>query len=486
MIPPAPSSHLPRWARAADILCLAILLIAALVAVSGGFRLRSGPFRLALTSPLRLLIWAAVVAGVRHYLVRQPPAHRHLLTLARRLDTPAMRAGAAVTLGTRPAIFFVGYVAIFAFGFVGGQQPPVRFFESELLNMPVRHDAGWYLQIAIYGYEYVRNAAADFQQNIVFFPAFPLLMRGLALLGGNTWLAYVTAGTLISIAAFAVALAYLYLLARDFLSDDQSRAALWLLAAYPFALFYGALYTESLFLLAVVGAFYHLRRREFLAAAAWACLVGLTRPNGFLLGAPLGILAVSPWLPARFAGGAAPSRVDEGAPSRDVGGWLVPALLVAASAALGVVAYSWYVWSLTGDPLTWLKLHEAWGRRYTGLWFIVGARYAFVAEHGWQAYMTQLHHDLLNALGALFVIAAAWPVSRRFGLAYGVFILINILPPLASGELLSAGRFSSVLFPAFLWLAAVVPQGSRPGWIVAFAAIQALNAAMFYTWRPIF
>ena len=36
-----------------------------------------------------------------------------------------------------------------------------------------------------------------------------------------------------------------------------------MLAAYPFALFFGALYTESLFLLAAVGAFYHFRRREF-------------------------------------------------------------------------------------------------------------------------------------------------------------------------------------------------------------------------------
>ena len=32
------------------------------------------------------------------------------------------------------------------------------------------------------------------------------------------------------------------------------------MAAFPFALFYGALYTESLFLLGAVGAFYHFRR----------------------------------------------------------------------------------------------------------------------------------------------------------------------------------------------------------------------------------
>ena len=61
----------------------------------------------------------------------------------------------------------------------------------------------------------------------------------------------------------------------------------------------------------------------------------------------------------------------------------------------------------------------------------------------------QRPYDLLNALGVLFVIASAWPVARRFGVAYAAFILVNILPPLSTGGLMSAGRFSSVLFPAF-------------------------------------
>ena len=484
-VPPSP---LPRWARVVDVLCFLLIIVAAIVAVSGGFRLRAGSVRLALTSPLRLLVWALVLGAVRHALVREPSAYRFLRSMAARLDTAPMRTAAIVALGTRPAMFFVGYVSIFAFGYATGARPPVRFFDNELLNMPVRHDAGWYLQIAIYGYEYLGQLSTDVQQNIVFFPAFPLLMRGAAMLGGNTWLAHVLSGTIISLGAFVAGLAYLYALARDYLDEAEATTALWLLAAYPFALFYGALYTESLFLLTAVGAFYHFRRREWWRAAAWACLAGLTRPNGFLLGAALGTLAISPWLPSWLAGGTLERRPR---PSRDVArafsvAAIAPGLLVACAAGLGVLLYSVYVWSMTGDPLTWLKLHAAWGRRYTGLWYVVGARYAFITEQGWHLYMSNLHHDLLNALGVIFVLAAAWPVSRRFGLAYAVFILINILPPIASGELLSAGRFSAVLFPAFLWLAQAVSPESRAGWIASFAAVQGLNAAMFYTWRQLF
>jgi hypothetical protein len=98
----------------------------------------------------------------------------------------------------------------------------------------------------------------------------------------------------------------------------------------------------------------------------------------------------------------------------------------------------------------------------------------------------QSPYDLLNGLGALFVLAAALPVWRRFGLPFAVFIVINMLPPLATGGLLSAGRFSAVLFPAFMWLASVVRSQHRAGWIASFATLQALNASLFYTWRPLY
>ena len=89
-------------------------------------------------------------------------------------------------------------------------------------------------------------------------------------------------------------------------------------------------------------------------------------------------------------------------------------------------------------------------------------------------------------LGALFVLAAVWPVWQRFGIAFAAFILINIVPPLTTGGFLSAGRLSSVLFPAFVWLAGAVAPRQRTAWIVSFAMLQALNAALFYTWHPLF
>ena len=68
------------------------------------------------------------------------------------------------------------------------------------------------------------------------------------------------------------------------------------MAAYPFAVFFSAPYTEALFVLGAIAAFYHCRRAEWLQAATWGFLVGLTRPNGcFLTLALLCLVAESRW-----------------------------------------------------------------------------------------------------------------------------------------------------------------------------------------------
>jgi len=92
----------------------------------------------------------------------------------------------------------------------------------------------------------------------------------------------------------------------------------------------------------------------------------------------------------------------------------------------------------------------------------------------------------VHQIGMPCDLSAIVAVARRFGLSYAVFILVNILPPMAAGGLLSIGRLSSVLFPAFIWFAAAIPARQRSGWLATFMAIQAFNAALFYTWRELF
>jgi hypothetical protein len=446
-----------------DVIAVLLAALAAIVAVSGGFRAHAGGLRLAVTSPLPLLLWCIAIAVVRHLAAPQQPLYRELPhRIATWSRIPAMRSAAAAVIGTRPIILLVGYLAVFMIGFANGRAP-LRHFPNELLNLPVRWDAGWYLQIVTDGYKYVPGDPSV-QQNIVFFPAYPMLMRVTGRLLGGDMIGYVAAGMIISIASFFGALAYLYAFARDRYGDEVAGGAIWLLAAYPFAIFFGALYTESLFLLGTVGAFYHFSKQQFGRAACWGLLVGLTRVNGALMVLPLVVLALS-------------SAIEHSK---------MKALAAAAAPGLGLAIYAAFIWSLTGHPLAFAASHAAWGRTYQGLGTLVTHQYSILANAGLSGYVGTPGYDVLNAIGAIFAIATIWPVTRRIGPAYGLFMALNTFPALADGGLLSAGRLSSVLFPAFIWLATVVPSNQRPVWIATFAALQAFGAALFYTWRPLF
>jgi hypothetical protein len=481
---PAPGTVLPRWARVVDASCLFLLLLAIVVAEWGGFRERVGGIRIALTSPWRLLIAAVLLSVVRHVVAPRPAIWADLpkRVLALLRARPARAAGSAL-IGTRPAILFVGYLAVVMIGYNHGR-PPLRLSENEVANLQVRWDMAWYFGIATEGYRVLSHNPRD-QQNFVFFPAFPMIMRVTARLLGGTSMAFIVAGTLVSFGAFFWGLTYLFRLARDLIGDDDRAAyTVWLVAAYPFALFFGAIYTESLYLLGATAAFYHFRRRELWRAGVWGLLVGLTRPNGAFLSIPLAFIAVAPWIPAWLNGG--PEANIEREDARRSPRALVSSLAAAAMPGVGVLLYSAYIWQLTGNPLAWEAGHAAWGRDYTGYSALISDRYAWLVNEGVYAYTSQVPGDLLNALGAIFVLVAAIPVARRFGLSYAVFILVNILPPMAAGGLLSIGRLSSVLFPAFIWFATAIPARQRSGWLATFMAVQAFNAALFYTWRELF
>jgi len=470
----ASAPPLPRWARAADYAALLLVLIAIVIAFTGGFHTHVGRTSVSLSSPLRVLLWAAIVIAARHAAVRRPTMAVHLgAGAAAALRSTPVRTATLVTIVTRPTVFVVGYLAVLTFGYAPNAQP-FRFFTSEVMSLPLRWDTGWYLQIAREGYSVAADATAALQQNIVFFPAYPMLVRALGLIGGNSLASFIVAGTVASLCLFGWALTYLYWLAREErLTDDQAATALWLVASFPFALFFGAVYTESLYLLAAIGAFYHVRTRQYGRAALWGLVIGLTRPNGCFISLPL-VLMIA---------GSSSGTNDGRARWRTI----PPAALAAAAMPLaGVLLYSLFIARLTGNPLAWAAGHAAWGRHYEGLGTLLSDRYDLISRMGVVGYITYLPYDFLNAIGVVVVLASVWPVTRRFGLAYAVFILINILPPLADGGLMSAGRFSSVLFPAFLWLAAAVPLRHRAGWITTFAALQAFNAALFYTWRPLY
>ena len=205
------------------------------------------------------------------------------------------RSAAAVVavaiLGTRLPVLLCGALAV---TIVGTVPPPAaeavwRVSSHELANLLARWDTFYYYTIAGDGYHWDPSVFRHY--NVVFFPLYPLLMRwGGVALGGHP----LAAGLIVSLTAFAGALLLLYRLAVLELGEDYAWRVVLLLSTFPYALYFSAVYTESLFLLLSVGAFYAMRRGSLGWVAACGFAAGLTRPNGFLLALPLGILAIWP------------------------------------------------------------------------------------------------------------------------------------------------------------------------------------------------
>jgi mannosyltransferase PIG-V len=461
------------WVRGADLATLALCAAAAWIALTGGVRGSVGPATISVTSSLRLLLFAVVLAALRHAL-RPRPSLPAVLWAHRPRRMPAAWADTAVIwFGTRFSVILAGYFAVLLIGF---PQPPPQFKVSDniFVNLPARFDTGWYLDIAVNGYRWM--GVPYKQQNIAFFPAFPMAMRasGAALGAWRPGISPIArnrlvllGGWIFALAVFWYALVYLHRWSDARAGPDVARATVMLLAVYPFAVFFSAPYTEGLFMLAAIATFFHFERQEWLQAALWGLLSGLVRPNGALLAIPLALLALQQW-----------RRAAPGRPSIGMG-------LALGAPAVGLFFYALFIEQLTGRWFAWSDVQAAWGRTYqVTTW--VGLEVTRMSEHGILDYPENAPITLLNGLAALMALLLLWRVGTAIGAAYVAFVLVNLGPALISGGLMSVGRFTSTLFPLFYALAVVVPRRHLMGWVLAFGVLQGLFAALFFTWRPPF
>jgi Mannosyltransferase (PIG-V) len=482
-VPPRLDVH--RYAHAADLATGALLLLALWLEVVGIERHLIAGRAFDPPSPSFVLYLSASLQIVRHVLWPKPTAWSRFQSVRERVMRRAY-VGDAVRafVATRLAVFLVAFFSVLTIGL--SAKPGFILSREPLYNLPARFDAGWYGDIALDGYTW--DHTFQRQRNIAFFPALPMLMRPVGVLFGmndrtvpreRRMLRALWAGTVLSLVAFLWALYYVARVTADLVGAEYADSATLLLAAYPFALFYNVPYTESLFLLGAAGASHHFLRKEWISASCFGLLAGLTRPNGCFVSVPLGILA----LQQIYQMWSRPSESASGAPHP--GRATLVRLLVAAMPGIGMLIFTVFLFKLTGVWFAWARSHEAWGRTYQGLGPLMTA-FGWLRDEPFLQVVGNIPFNTLNTLGLIFALALTYPVFRRVGIAWGVFVLVNVVPPLFAGGVLSMGRLSATLFPLFLALATVVPRRNVPAWVAGFAVGQGLCAALFFTWRELF
>lgn len=333
-------------------------------------------------------------------------------------------------------------------------------------------DGDHYLSVAESGYSGGSPA---------FFPLYPLLMRLVAtLFGGPVSRGGLSVyGVFISLAAFCLALYFVYRITEEGWGVRVAQGTLLTLAFFPTSFFFNAVFTESLFLALSAGAIWAVKvRKDLLLACLLVGFATATRNVGVFLLIPL---------------------VWEWWQDRRGYGWRAAYFALAPT---GLAAYMVYLWWRFGDPLLFQAEQASWGR--APIWTTNASTEAFrLAYENARALFDPANYEpfgfdrlvivlsgqnyLFNLLFFLFslaIFAVGWRLlPAEFG-TYGVaLVVVSVLSPPLDNPLMSIPRYVLVAFPLFIVLGALLKDWRLlVGWLLVSTVISLMFTALFVGW----
>ena len=218
----------------------------------------------------------------------------------------------------------------------------------------VHWDAPHYLKLAEQWYTAPGAAGENDHLMLVFFPLFPLLLRGLRLLfGGNTLAAATALNLLCNVGAGCL----LFRITARHYGQRKAWLALAYLLVNPFSLFLNAPYPEALFLLLTLAAIDGANQKKYLWAGLWGALSAFTRMLGLIVLGVILLEGARHWLEGKNIRGQPRWRLCV----RALGGALI--------VGLGFGAYLLLNWQITGAPFTFLAYQrQNWSQQFGSFW----------------------------------------------------------------------------------------------------------------------
>jgi len=350
--------------------------------------------------------------------------------------------------------------------------PDHRWFEGW-----AKWDTGWYYGIANDGYTYSGPGA---QSPVAFFPAYPFLTRLIdRVFPGDA----LHAGVLLSFLAGVTAVLLFNRWATGAFGKRVGRWATALLVLYPFSFYlFGAVYSDALFLCAVLSAFVLLEKDHPVLAGIVGAVATAARPVGLALtfalvirslelrgllgsyGVPRRLLAAT----ARRSATASPTPTPTRRRPR-------PGDLGVLLSVGGIAAYCALLAYRFGEPFAFAKVAGApgWNRTVDLPTILKDDFFTYFENPDLNAIQGGL---ALQAFATLACIALVPAIVRRLGWGYAAYVAVVVgVPAASSSHFIGMGRYVLVAFPCFAVVADLVAGRKRRG-IVLPVAVTAASA----------
>lgn len=295
-------------------------------------------------------------------------------------------------------------------------------------------DGVHYLRIAQNGYD------AQFSQ--AFFPLYPLLTRFLNIFPKNLTLdtrifvdpSYFLIGFFVSNLFFLFSLFLFYKLVRIDFSQHIALGSVILLVSFPTSFYFGSIYTESLFLFLVLGAFYFARKGGFLVAGIFSLFASITRIFGLLL---LPVLVIEIYLLIKK------ERIHLN--SAEMTKVIIGVLL----APFGTLLYMLYLKLNFDNPLYFLTSQPLFGAERTSgnLIFLPQVIYRYFKMFITVPITSQLFlNALLEFIFTIIPLVVLVIFFKKLRISYLIFTLGCLIIPTFTGTLSSMPRYSLMAF----------------------------------------
>ncbi len=351
-----------------------------------------------------------------------------------------------ITLAWAFSLILLGRFSTNVFGQIAQPEVFKTIDIPKLLSFSFNWDAGWYYSIAKLGY------SKTITPIYAFFPLFPIMVRLISKLGLNI----VISGFLINLVATFFSLLGLYKLSLEFFDNKKAWLTVFLFMAFPMSFFMFAFYTEALFCALSFWAIYFTRKRFWAYASILAMFCSATRLIGLLVGL---VVVIEYFQSKKFKLKNVDTQVW----------WL-------SLAPIGLLAYSVFAHTQTGDYLAMLKAYKV------GEWSYQSFQPNFLLTLYKQSALVWHNGDILTLIPLVcffgfFIITIL--TIQRLPLSYSIYTLLSLLIFILNSNVVSVNRYVLPLFSVYIGVAMLLKN--RTEFIQLFIVVMAIAQGVFFT-----